>query len=99
MSQQAYTQAVDPKAVNTPYDTTGKTLAELVTGIRIDTVPANEGERLAAAGEFYPLTVDKNGFLRVTLPDGTKVESTESEVLREIRDVLFEVRDLLMKIA
>lgn len=99
MAQQIGTQAIDPKAVNTPNDQPAKLIAELLTAIRVDTAPSHDGERLADEGQFYPLTVDTNGFLRVALPDGTKVESSELEVLREIRDLLIENRDLLLKIA
>ena len=100
------------QAVNTTYPidnrtdeevAAGKTLrpvlGEMVVGVRVDTVPAGEAERLAADGKFYPLTLDENGFLRVTLPDGIKVKTEELEVLRESRDLLVQVRDLLLKIA
>lgn len=73
--------------------------AELVVGIRIDTVPTAEVDRLAEEGKFYPLTIDKSGQLRVVLPDGAKVESNEQQVMHEIRGLLEEIRDLLMEMA
>lgn len=74
-------------------------LGELVVGVRIDAIPQSEAERLAADGKFHPLTVDENGFLRVTVPDAVRVESEELTVLREIRDLLTRGCDLLQQIA
>lgn len=73
--------------------------AQLVAGIRVDRLPANEALRLASDGEFYPLTTDADGNLRVALPVAAKVETAELEVLREMRGFLEEIRDLLVKIA
>ena len=100
------------QSIGTTYDTDDRTLAQIeagvgvrpklgetVVGVRIDTLPQEEAERLAADGTFHPLTIDKNGFLRVTIPDGITVKTEELAVLRESRDLLTEVRDLLMKIA
>ena len=84
--------------VSTAYDAGKRTLGELVVGIRVDAVPAGEAERLAAAGQFYPLTVDARGFLRVTLPEGTTVATGELEVWREILAVLKDIRASLLKI-
>ena len=86
------------KQVKTAYDGDKRTLGELVVGIRVDAVPVGEAQRLAAAGQFYPLTVDANGFLRVTLPEGTAVETNELEVWREILAVLKDMRASLLKI-
>lgn len=99
MAQQIDTRAVDPKAHGTVYEDVRKLLAELMAGIRVDVVPRNDSERLAQEGGFYPLTVDRDGFLRVTLPETVRVETGELIVLREIRDLLIEQRDLLLKIA
>lgn len=100
------------QAINSKYETDGRTLedaangksapakfGELVVGVRVDAVPEVEAKRLAAEGQFHPLTIDPSGFLRVTLPDGIKVKTEELEVLRAIRELLIELRDLLMKIA
>ena len=100
MSEQVNTQAI----VEQYSETTGKIVTrrlagELVIGIRVDELPASEAERLAAQGKFYPLTTDKDGQLRVVLSGTTKVAMEELEVLREIRDLLIENRDLLLKIA
>lgn len=100
------------QAVNTSFDKDDRTLqqladgkpelqqlGELVVGVRVDAVPEAEADRLAADGKFYPLTLDETGCLRVRMPDGVKVKTEELEVLREIRDLLIESRDLLLKIA
>lgn len=93
-------QAVDLKTVGTPYDDPRKNLGEIIVGIRVDAVPANDAERLAEEGKFYPLTTDKNGFLRVVQPEGTSVETPEIvALLTEIRDLMIEQRDLLLRIA
>lgn len=76
-----------------------KQLGELVVGVRVDAIPEVEADRLAAEGKFHPLTIDKNGCLRVRMPDGIKVQNEELEVLREIRDLCAESRDLLVKLA
>lgn len=100
------------QAINTKYDTDDRSdkqradgvsapvkVGELIVGVRLDTIPAGEGDRLAADQKFHPLTIDRNGFLRVTMPNGITVKTEELEVLRETRDLMVEVRDLLMKIA
>ena len=87
------------QAINTNFDSSRRNLGDLVVGIRVDALPQGEAERLAAAGQFYPLTVDERGCLRVAIPEGSKVDTEELEVLREIRDLLAEHRDLLLKIA
>lgn len=97
-------QAVNSEAVvrNRRADGTdeSRTLrGELVVGVRVDAVPKGDADRLAAEGRFYPLTVDADGQLRVVLPEGTRVETAELAVLREIRDLLAESRDLLLRIA
>lgn len=97
--QQVGTGAVDPKAITGEDRDTSKKIGELVVGIRLDAVPTNEANKLAAEGSFYPLTMDAKGFLRVVLPEGTQVESEELEVQRENNILLSEIRDLLMKIA
>jgi hypothetical protein len=97
--QTVNTGALDVKAQGSAYDQTPPRRAKLVVGIRLDGVPAGEAQRLAAEGRFYPLTLDANGFLRVTLPEGTTVNTNERDVHRESRDLLEEIRDLLLKIA
>ena len=87
------------QAINTAYDAAQRNRGELVVGIRVDSLPTSEANRLAAEGKFYPLTTDADGNLRVVLSSLTKVETQELEVLREIRDLLIENRDLLLKIA
>ena len=99
MAQESRTGTVDLKAVNTPYEDYAKQLGELLLAIRLDSSPAAEAARLTAEGKYYPLTVDANGFLRVTLPEGTKVVVGMPELLEEMRDLLSEMRDLLLKIA
>jgi hypothetical protein len=96
--QERDTLGIDPKVVNGPYDEYRKMLLELVGGIRIDEAPTGDGPRLAKQGKFHPFTVDKNGYLRVTVPEGTVVESTEVEVLLRIEQLMIEQRDLLLKI-
>ena len=88
MAQLTGGRAVDPKAITGEDALDQKQLAELVVGIRLDSVPTGEAQRLAGEGKFYPLTMDANGFLRVTLPEGTKVKTEELEVLQEIRTLL-----------
>ena len=91
---------VDPKALTgSDQPNQKKQHGELVLGLRLDEVPTGEAKRLAADGKFYPLTMDSNGFLRVTLPEGTKVETEELEVMREMSGLLEEIRDALLKIA
>lgn len=85
--------------VSAGFDSTKTTVGSLVVGIRVDTVPLNESTRIAADVEYYPLTLDKRGFLQVVLPGDTVIETKELEVLREIRETMIEVRDLLQKIA
>lgn len=97
--QQVGTGAVDPKAITGGDRLPGKQLGELVVGIRLDEVSTGEANRLASEGKFYPLTMDANGFLRVTLPEGTQVEPEELAVQRASHDLLIEIRDLLLKIA
>ena len=100
--QEVGSRAVDPKALTGEDALTKRQKAqrgEMVLGIRQDAVPTNEANKLAAEGGFYPLTLDAKGFLRVTLPEGTEVESAELEVQRENNILLSEIRDLLMKIA
>mgnify|MGYP001577754463 FL=1 len=98
-------QAINTTAITTERQRDGadllkqKVIGDLVVGIRVDTLPTNEAERLAADGKFYPLTTDKDGNLRVALPATTIVKTEALEVLREIRDLLIENRDLLLKIA
>ena len=96
--QQVGSGGIDPKVVHGPYDESLKQLGDLVVGIRIDAVPSNEGNRLAAQGRFYPLTLDKSGNLRVTMAESEGV-TDQLLVLREVRDLMAEVRDLLLKIA
>ena len=96
---QLNTKAVDLLTVNTANEDKKRQIGEMMLGIRIDAVPAHEGERLAREGNFYPLTLNKDGRLRAELPDGTKVEPLELEVLREQTALLIEIRDLLLKIA
>lgn len=74
-------------------------IGKLVVGVRIDDLPSGEAQRLATAGKFYPLTTDADGNLRVVTPDWINVRTEELEVLREIRDLLVQNRDLLLKIA
>lgn len=99
--QQVGSKAVDLVGVNTRNDELAnqKQLAELVTGIRIDSLPASDAKRLAKEGHFYPLTLDENGQLRVVLQPGTKVVPEEIEVLLRIEALLIEQRELLMNIA
>lgn len=92
-------QAVDPKALGTQEEIVRKLLAELVCGIRVDEAPTSETKRIADEGKFYPLTIDKNGFLRVSLPEGTKVETQELEVLLRIEALLEQQVSLLQEIA
>lgn len=79
--------------------TARKLLGELVVGIRVDTLPAGDAERLADEGKFYPLTTDANGNLRVVPPDWIKVQIQSLEVLSDMRTLLAECRDLLREIA
>ena len=91
---------VDPKALTgRDQPNQKKQHGELVVGIRLDEVPTGEAKRLAGEGKFYPLTMDANGFLRVTLPEGAKVETDELQVMREMALLLEEIRDALLKIA
>jgi len=100
MAQQAInTRAVDSDRKADGTDETRRVLGELVVGVRVDTLPASDAQRLAAEGKFYPLTLDRDGQLRVVTPDWIKVQTQELEVLRELRDLMAETRDLLMKIA
>lgn len=100
MAQQAInTQAVVAERQADGTDQVRRLTAELVTGIRVDTLPRHDGERLAAEGKFYPLTTDQDGNLRVVTPEWISVRTDELEVLREHRDLLREIRDLLLKIA
>lgn len=92
-------RVIDAKAVNGPYEEVRKQLLALLAGIRTDAAPTGDAQRLAGEGNAYPLTVDKNGYLRVTMPEGAKVEATELEVLLRIEQLLIEQRDLLHKIA
>lgn len=88
-----------PDAKGTAYADARKVVGGLVVGIRVDELPTNEADRLAAEGKFYPLTLDSGGFLRVSLPDsGTKVETAELEVLREILAVQQSMLAALLKI-
>ena len=100
MAEQMDTRAVDLTGINTPRDELKgvKRVGELVFGIRIDAVPESEAKRLADEGKFHPLTIDKNGFLRVVLPEAQKLQVNE-QVQSEIRSLLEEIRDLLMEIA
>lgn len=99
MSQQLGQHVIDVSAVNTSYDEVRKpALADLAAGIRIDDAPTHDGQRLADEGEVYPLTIDNSGHLRVVMPANATVETQELEVLREIRDLIIETRDLLLKI-
>ena len=84
--------------VSAGFDSTKVTVGSLVVAIRKDDVPTNESVRLASDVEFYPLTMDKNGFLRVTLPTGTEVKTVELETLLETMSVLKEIRDLLIEL-
>ena len=96
MDQQVNTPA--PDARGTAYDEARKVLGGLVVGVRVDAVPADEADRLAAEGKFYPLTLDKNGFLRVTLPEsGTKVETNEPEIALRIEKWLERIWEALVE--
>ena len=101
MSQQAINSEAVPKDYEerTGRSTTRRFLGESIVAVRVDDLPASEAERLAAEGKWYPLTVDQNGQLRVVTPDWIKVHVQELEVLRDSRDLLMQIRDLLMKIA
>lgn len=100
MSQQAINTTANYKERQTDGKDRARTLhGESLAVIRVDDLPKGEADRLAAEGKWYPVTCDKNGHLRVALPDSTKVEVTELEVLCEIRELLKENRDLLLKIA
>ena len=103
MSQQAINQVYDTDDRSDEQRAAGVSakpkIGELVVGVRIDALPQSEAERLAGEGRFHPLTLDADGNLRVTMPDGISVKSEELEVLREIRNLLVESRDLLLKIA
>ena len=101
------------QAVNTPFDRDDRSdeqiargvappkahTGELVVGVRVDTPPEIETERLAGNEKFHPLTTDEKGQLRAVLPDGIEVETGALGLLTEIRDLLIDCRDLLMKIA
>lgn len=87
------------RMIGETYDEDRAQYGELIVGIRIDDLPTTEAARLVAAGKIYPLTVDKDGQLRVALTNAIDVRIQELEVLREIRDLLVENRDLLLKIA
>lgn len=88
MSQEIGGGLVDPKAITGADRLKNKNLGELVGAVRIDSVPTGEAQRLAAEGKFFPLTVDANGFLRVTLPEGTEVKTVELETLLRIETLL-----------
>ncbi len=89
---------VDPKAITGEDRLKNKNLGELVGGIRLDSVPTSEAQRLAKEGKFFPLTVDQNGFLRVTLPEGTKVETEEMAVLLRIEALLEKLCEIGLQI-
>ena len=72
---------------------------ELVLGIRIDALPESEAKRLADAGFFHPLTLDKDGSLRVALRSDTQVAVKSLAVFEDMRLLLIELRNLLMEIA
>lgn len=72
---------------------------EFVGGVRVDDLPTSDSERLAAEGNFYPLTMDQDGCLWVRFPSGLKVETAELEVLLRIESLLKEQVNLLRKIA
>lgn len=91
MSQELGGGLVNPKALTGADKPKNKTLGELVGGIRLDSVPTSEANRLAAEGKFFPLTVDANGFLRVTLPEGALVETEELGALLRIEKLLEEL--------
>jgi hypothetical protein len=95
VAQQAGSRAVDPKALTGADALNQRQLAELVVGIRLDSVPTGEAQRLAAEGKFYPLTVNANGFLRVVLPEGTEVKTQELEALLRIETLMGQMVDLL----
>ena len=82
------------------YDKDVRTMGDLVVGIRKDDAPAGEADRLAEDGDFYPVTLDKNGNLRVTIPAATKIDMQRLlQVNRENNELLTEIRDLLRIIA
>ena len=85
--------------IDTEYDSDRRTLGDLVVGIRVDTLPGGEADRLAEDGSFYPLTLDASGRVRVALSSDTKIETAELQVLREIRDLLEQQLNLLRQIA
>ena len=92
--------------VGTGYDGEQRNLGMLIVGVRIDDLPTGESERLVAAGQFHPLTFDANGNLRVVAPPAQAETSDEVRLLKDIRDLLIEnrnlqieTRDLLLKIA
>lgn len=100
MSRQAVnTQAIVTTRQRDGSDEVTRLYGELIVAVRVDSPPTKEADRLAAAGNFYPLTSDADGHLRVVLRSDTSVQTEELEVLREIRDLLIESRDLLLKIA
>ena len=101
MSEQVNTRAVDLVGIGTREDELPgrRLIGELVVGIRIDSLPASEAKRLADEGKFHPLTLDKDGNLRVVTPDWLKVEPKELEVLLRIEGLLQEQVALLRKIA
>lgn len=86
--------------IGTEYDSTRRTMGDLVVGIRKDDAPAGEADRLAADGEFYPITTDEDGNLRVSIPDTTKIDMQALlDAVQEGNALLTEVRDLLLSIA
>ena len=101
MPQEIGRLGLDLKTVNGPYEDRQRLLGELVAAIRVDTPPTGEATRIADDGGLYPLTVDKNGCLWVRVAGNTDSEGVSDQllVLREMRDLMAEVRDLLLKIA
>lgn len=86
--------------IGTEYDSDRRTMGDLVVGIRKDDAPTGEADRLAADGEFYPVTTDEDGNLRVAIPAATKIDMQALlEVERENGLLLAEIRDLLRQIA
>ena len=84
------------KQINTTYDTTQTLLGEVVAGVRVDELPINEADKIAGAGKFAPLTVDKDGYLRVRPREGIEVGTAslsdlieqQNQILRKILHVL-----------
>ena len=86
--------------IGSTYDADRRTMGDLVVGIRKDDVPAGEADRLAEDGDFYPVTTDQDGNVRVAIPDTTKIDMQRLlQVTRENNVLLTEIRDLLRQIA